>query len=278
MALLQKAYLGATPLFRATSYFEDNIETLVDNSSEVTVTADPSAHTKGAYSEIIATSSANASLLYVIVGGIGSSGQASSTLLDIATGASGSETVLLSDVAVGGAASVANARYAFGVPIRVPSGIRISARIQSAVTGGKTATVQIKLYDMGDYDQAPTSVDTIGVDTATSTSTSIGSTANTYAEMIASTARAYRAIILIPTFSSGSISNVVVTYTLAKGASGSEVVIGQKDAGYSASEFCGTVEDPLIAQPVASGSRLAVKHNITVVNPDRYRLCLIGIP
>jgi hypothetical protein len=50
MALLQKAYLGATPLFRNEAWFEESYD-LINNSGLVTVTADPSAHTKGAWSE-----------------------------------------------------------------------------------------------------------------------------------------------------------------------------------------------------------------------------------
>lgn len=278
MAQLQKAYLGATPLFRNTSFFEDDAYTLVDTSSTVTVTANSSAHTKGAWSEIIATTSANASLVYVIVDGIGASNADTSTLLDIGTGASGSETALVSNIAVGGAiTSAVFGRFNIEVPVKVPAGARISARIQSLVTGGKTASVTVKLYDMGDYVSAPTSVDVIGADTTTSTGVEMV-TANTYQEITSSTSQDYRAIVLVPNVAGTSTQAVIATYTLAKGASGSEAELGSRDCGYNNAEFVTIFENPIITASVPSGTRLAVKIQGPTVNIGNYGVTLIGIP
>jgi len=278
MALLQKAYLGATPLFRNTSWFEDNDFTVVNESSAVTVTANSSAHTKGAWAELVASASGNASMIYVRVGGIVSSGANTATLLDIGVGAAGSESAIIANVAVGGAIATGpgGALY-FVVPIKIAAGSRVSARIQSLVTGGKTASVLVRLIDTGDYAQAPTSVDVIGTSTATSEGTEV-TAANTYAELIASTSRAYRALAFVPSIGDSTTAIVIADYTVARGASGSEVDLQKITAGYGNDESVRSIDFPLIAAPIASGTRLSVKVSGPTANFSNYASCLIGIP
>jgi hypothetical protein len=276
MALLQKAYLGATPLFRNTSFFEDNAYTVSDRSSAVTVTANASAHVKGAWTELIASTSANASAIYVEASFV-SNGFDTSCLLDIGTGASGSETALISNIAVGGSRSTASVgAYYFVIPIQVASGTRISARIQH-ITGSATGTTLVEARDYGDYAQSPTSVDTIGTDTATSTGTDFV-TANTYVQLTSSTSRAYRAIVMLPNVSGNAIASVLSTFTLATGASGAETEIGVRRFDYGNAENTLMREDPLVVSNVPSGTRLAVKIQGPTSNIAMYGVCLIGIP
>jgi len=280
MALLQKGYLGATPLFRDITWFEEVSSNIIDQSSAVTVTANSSAHTKGAYAELVASTSANASYI-VIDCEMATSATNTSTLLDIATGASGSETVLVGDVAVGGAVRSLGTRcpFAFGVPIKIPSGTRLSARIQSVVTGGKTGTVVVRTYESADYSAAPTSVDVIGTDTDTSTGTAMSGASGTWVEIIASTSRAYRAVSIVPSVNSNNMGNEAVTFTLGTGASGSETAKGAMVAHYVANEEVGMTAytPPIAGGTIAAGTRLAIKHNASSI-PQRYAVTLIGIP
>jgi hypothetical protein len=276
MALLQKAYLGATPLFRNTSWFEDNAYTVANRSSAVTVTADASAHTKGSWVQLVASTSANASAIYVEAN-VAANGFDTSCLLDIGTGASGSETALISNIAIGGARTATGlSGYVFTVPIQVPSGTRISARIQH-ITGGEDGTILVEARDYGNYAQSPTSVDVIGTDTATSTGTDFV-TANTYVQLTSSTSRAYRAIVMLPNVSGNALATVTATLTLATGASGSEVELGARYASYSNAESVQTIDDFFVAASVASGTRLAVKVQGPPTNLTNYGVCLIGIP
>jgi hypothetical protein len=280
MALLQKAYLGATPLFRNVDWFE-NAYTFVQSSAEVSLTADTSAHTKGSYSELIASTSANAGLLVLMVQDISTSGTNTATLIDVATGASGSETVIISNLAVGGALTTSSPiGVAVSIPFQIPSGTRLSARIQSVVTGGKTATAQVFLFDVGgDYATAPTSVDVITGDTATSQGISFSGASGTWVQAIASTSRAYRAVAIMPSTHSSGISNIVPQFEIGVGASGSEQGFGVAIVSYGSSETA--LSSPpylsLFGRNIPAGSRLAVKHNIAA-NPDRYGFTLIGIP
>jgi hypothetical protein len=278
MALLQKAYLGATPLFRNTSWFEDNDYTLVNESGTVTVTANSTSHVKGSWSELVASSSANASLLYIRVTGISASGVNTATLLDIGAGASGSESVIVADVAVGGASeTVAAGVLWFVVPIRIASSTRISARIQATVAGGETASIYVRLLDVGDYAQAPTSVDTYGSNTANSRGLAT-TAANTYVQITASTSRAYRALVLVPSCSDSSAAVVLANFTIAKGASGSETEIRTVAAGFGSSERVMTCDEQFIAEGVPSGTRLAVKVNGPTSAFSNYTVTIIGIP
>ncbi|NDD92541.1 hypothetical protein EBZ37_10695 [bacterium] len=135
MALLQKGYLGSTALWKNKDWFEATSPQVIDYvGSAVTVTANTAAHTKGSWSQLVASTSANSSLLFFEIINVATSGANTATLLDIATGASGSETAIVSNLAIGGAFG---ALIAF--PYKLASGTRLSARIQSVVTGGKTA-------------------------------------------------------------------------------------------------------------------------------------------
>jgi hypothetical protein len=226
--------------------------------------------------QLIASTSANASAIYVEAN-VANNGFDTSCLLDIGTGASGSETALISNIAIGGARTAAGlSGYVFTVPIQVPSGTRISARIQH-ITASATTTILVEARDYGNYAQSPTSVDVIGTDTATSTGTDFV-TANTYVQLTSSTSRAYRGIVILPNVSGNAVANVTATLTLAKGASGSEVELGARYAAYSNAETVQTIDDFFVAASVASGTRLAVKIQGPASNINQYGVCLIGIP
>jgi hypothetical protein len=281
MALLQKAYLGATPLFRNTSWFEGTSSKPINESGSVTVTADTNAHTKGAWSELVSSTSANASYIVIEVSSTGTSGADTAALLDIGTGASGSETALIENVAVGAAcASGGNlSQLAFGVPIKIVSGTRLSARIQSVVTGGRQMTVNVWIFDMGDYAAAPTSVDVLGTGTANSAGKAMNGASGTWVQVVDSTSRAYRAVIIVPSASATALATIVTEYRLGSGASGSEVEVGRTFANYTNAEQAGTNTrlPTLIAGAIPSGTRLSVRHTIAT-GPGAYDITLIGIP
>jgi hypothetical protein len=280
MALLQKAYLGATPLFRNEDWFEDDKFIFLESSADVTVTANTSAHIKGAYSEIIASTTSNASLMALVVGGISANAVDTATLLDIAVGASGSETPIVQNIAVGGASSLGGGiRVNIPIPLKIASGTRLSARIQSLVTGGKTASVQIFLFDSGDFATAPTTVDAIGTNTATSEGTVLSGASGTWVQATSSTARAYRAITLVPSIIGDVQNNLTLRFETGVGPSSSEQAFGSASAIYSTTESCqtGFASFPLAGRNIPAGSRLAVQHDATA-NPQRYGFCLIGIP
>jgi hypothetical protein len=281
MALLQKAYLGATPLFKERSWFEQMPNKPINESAQTTVTANSSAHTKGSWVELISATSANASYVVIQVGSVGTSGVNTAALVDIGTGASGSEAALIGDIAVGGASNVSSDRsqLAFGVPIKIPSGTRLSARIQSLVTGGRNMNVTVWVFDMGDYSIAPASVDVLGTNTATSEGTVMSGASGTWVEIVASTASAYRAVVLVPSINSDTTANLITEFQVGTGASGSETELGRTFANFTIAEQSATNTrlPSLIAGAIAAGTRLAVRHDIPS-SPTGYAVTLIGIP
>jgi hypothetical protein len=182
---------------------------------------------------------------------------------------------------VGGALTTAGPTgLVVAVPIKIASSTRLAARIQSVVTGGKTAAAQIFLFDVGgDYATAPTSVDVITGDTATSQGISFSGASGTWVEAIASTSRAYRAVAIVPSTHNTNISSITPQLDVAIGASGSEVAFGSAIVAYNNGEnvFSTPPHLSLFGRNIPAGSRLAVKHNIAA-NPDRYGFTLIGIP
>jgi hypothetical protein len=282
MALLQKAYLGATPLFRNEDWFEDGSPIIINKPNNVTLTADTTAHTKGAWTQIIASTSGNVSFVIFNVGTVSTTATNTATLLDIGTGASGSETVVAANIAIGGAGgqSAQVTAATFGIPLKIASGTRVAARIQSVVTGGKTAVLQSAFIDAGDYATAPTSVDVIGSDTATSQGVSFSGSSGTWVEAIASTSQAYRAVTAVFSMHSNDIATInTAAFDIGVGASSSEVAFGTARVLYQNNEQV-ALADPftyLFGRSIPAGSRLAVKHNIAA-NPTRYGFTLIGIP
>jgi hypothetical protein len=283
MALLQKGYLGATPLFRNEDWFENDAPLIINTQGGTTVTANSAAHTKGSWTQVIAATSADASLLTVLVGSVQITATNTATLLDLAMGASGSEVAFASNIAVGGASGAAGGSRAaayFQIPLKIPSGTRLSARIQSVVTGGKTASVALYVQNAGDYSTAPTSVDVIGADTTTSQGTSFSGASGTWVEATASTSQAYRAVVPVASLHEANVvASFLPTFTVGVGASGSEQEFGDVRYEFDTVERASLREpyNTLFGRNIPAGSRLAVKHTIAS-SPSRCGFCLIGIP
>jgi hypothetical protein len=275
MALLQKGYLGSTPLWRNLEWLELFAPKVLQRTGNITVTANTAANTKGSWQQITASTTANTSLLHIVVSGVTTTGTNTATLLDIGTGTAGAEAVVASEIAIGGANSIT-----IPIPLKIASGTRVAARIQSVVTGGKTAVLGPTFLDGGDYNTAPTSVDVIGSSTATSQGVSFSGASGTWVEATASTSQAYRAVVLVhSTHDSNIASTSNSVMEVGVGASGSETSFGSTYNSYASTERADTagILFPLFGQRIPSGSRLSVRHNIAA-DPGKYGFTLIGIP
>jgi hypothetical protein len=284
MALLQKAYLGGTPLFKDLAWFEGASNTLVSEGYVTNVTGSASIHTKGSWSQIIASTAADASALVISVDGLNINNANSAALIDIGFGASGSEAVKIADIAAGGARGAGSVPFygslQFVVPFQVPSGTRISARLQG-INASETAAVFVQAVDTGDYSLAPTAVDTFGGDTSTSTGLAMSGASGTWVEAIASTSQVYRGFVIVPSLNATTaINSLAFTYEIGTGASGSEASFGFINARYGSDESISnamTAPTPVLGKTIAAGTRIAIKHGATS-NPSLYQVTLIGIP
>jgi hypothetical protein len=162
------------------------------DAGQATLTAG-AAHTAGAWSELIASTTADAQGVSI---GLRSSTAVSATdtsmLLDIGLGGSGSEVALVTSIPLGWRMLGATV----DIPCPIPSGSRVSARIRSVVASS-TAQVTAHLLD-GPTVSAP---DTIGAVTASSRGTLLPAATNAttpgaWQNIGSTTAQAYRAILV----------------------------------------------------------------------------------
>jgi hypothetical protein len=112
----------------------------------ITVTAGATAHTKGAWTELIASTPYDAYGIWIGIDGVHTSAAATNYLVDIGVGPSGSERVIIPNLNVWGADATAAGLnpHQFWFPVYIPAGSRISARSQS-VTDSKTCRVMVML-------------------------------------------------------------------------------------------------------------------------------------
>ena len=260
--------LEDAPIVTPEPWYAD-LPTLPTTSGTATVTADNTPHTKGAWTEIIASNGAATQALMVQVTEIGQSGTDTATLIDIGVGAAGNETAIASDIAVSGAS---NSGIVFALPVAVAQSARISVRSQ-AVIPSDTADVTISSFVIANSAAMPTTVDVLGSVPAASTGTEV---LTSYTEIIASTSQAYEAIAIVESLSRTAFINYFFnTVTVGIGAAGVEVDVAQKPHSTLSSER--TYSNPTVslvtAVDIPAGSRIAAK-----ASPYFADVVVIGIP
>jgi hypothetical protein len=185
--------------------------------------------------------------------------------------------VVIPNIAVGG--------YSGGpvtwVPIRIPAGSRVAARCQSLVSS-KAITVRIYLFSNAESARSPTSITAIGSDTATSTGVALSGASGTWTEITSATTADFQALTLVASSSSTAGNSGNWRLTLGIGAAGSESEVCTMVVNQTANPLVqATSGDNFAAPPaglfVPTGSRLAVKHNITS-NPGRLSAMVLGVP
>lgn len=248
------------------------------NNATTNIFGSATPHTNGSWAQIISSTSGETTLLSVFVTGIGVNARDSSTLLSIGVGASGSESSIISGIAVGSSNVIDGQRPGlyFFLPVKIASGSRISARVQSLFP---TQQVQITIfaYNFGASSFLTTSSDVIGTNTATSKGTQLGAS-NAWTEIISSTTKDYSALTLIPSLASTNIvSNINASMEIGIGASGSEVVIGKIEFFVITNEFIAMRINQfnLIGREIPAGTRIAVRQSSSLT--DIYA-CVVGAP
>lgn len=194
---------------------------------------------------------------------IGTSGVDTSMLLDIGIGAAAAETVVVANVPVG----FIGAGVPTFLPIHIPAGTRIAARIQAAVVSDTYSPIVVLHYGGRPGMWSGYSIaETIGVDTATSGPTTGDLADNAWDETIASTANSYRALtchICGPAGSTALLTAVPVV-DVGVGGAGSEQVLGSYVCRTSTAEVVSNVTGPpFLEVDIPAGSRLAIRKNVT---------------
>jgi hypothetical protein len=134
----------------------------------ITVTASATAHTKGAWVQLVASTVQDHGALVIQPDDIFVSATNTSTLMDIGVGAAGSEQVVLSNVNMGAWAK----GTMFQAPLFIPEGSRVAVRIQSAVSS-KSFPMRVNFIPCSTLADAAQFSETWGVSTATSAGTQL---------------------------------------------------------------------------------------------------------
>lgn len=236
-----------------------------------TVTSSATANTKGAYTQLVASTNFDASGLILV---IDPQFEDTHYLIDVAVGAAGSESVILSNYYSAGSLAVTTVPLL--LPLSIPAGTRISARSQDNF-GSSASFVSGMVLGSGFFaDSAWSSIDTYGAATGTSTGTSVnaGATANTkgaWTQLVASTTRAHKGLMVAvgrTNASTAAAADYGCSIDVGVGASGSEQVIipdlvhavttAKKNAGHN-------VTFPIPCD-LPAGSRLAARMQSSTTN------------
>lgn len=133
-----------------------------------TATGSGTAHTMGAWTELIAATSQPADVIWLAMFAASSaSGTDSSSLLNIGIGGAGSEQIIVPNVPVGYKLSAAPFPWIYMIPVHIPDGSRVAIQVQSAQTS-KQIQITWMLGSLPHGRRAPSKVFSIGADSATS--------------------------------------------------------------------------------------------------------------
>lgn len=103
------------------------------NTTGVRVTAAGTSNTKGTYAVLFASTPYDSYGMVFQVSQSFAAASARHMLLDIAVGAAASEQVVVPDIPVGSANQISNGSPQYYLPIFIPKGSRVTARVQAAV-------------------------------------------------------------------------------------------------------------------------------------------------
>lgn len=207
------------PLLRNNLAVEDDAALA---SYGVTVTASGSSNTKGSYTQLVAALSRTA--IGILLQFRGNS--AAYTLFDIAIGGAGSEQVVVPNLP-GSVSLASNGDTCVSIPIYIPAGSRVSARMQAGVGGN---TLVMKAHFITDNFcgmQAPQRWVNWGADLATSHGTAVVSsgsvnTKGSWVQLVAASEITTKWLIVAPQIT-GTARNFAVD--IGVGGAGSEQVI-----------------------------------------------------
>lgn len=200
-------------------------------ATEVSVAADAAANTKGLWTEVLAQSAIKADYLSVHLRMVGTN---IGTLTDIGVGPAGAEQVVAANLiasAPGTSGGFPGTPLYEMMPVAIPAGSRIAARVQgSAVSSFMALTAFIT--DCGEVPrESRPRVETAGADTSDSGGTSVDPGASTgvkgaWAQVVASTEMRWDALILgIGNQQNAARSSFSWAVDIGVGPPGGEVVV-----------------------------------------------------
>lgn len=258
--------------FIATDYCTFPAVGMATSTSQGTQIAIPTANsTLGAVTQLVASTDDEANGFIVMLTAISGGTSSAQILVNIYVGGSGSEVAVVSGIQMGKAASSLGAQRFVTVPINIPAGTRISARMQAdSYTNCPNVNCTIIPLGIGFSSVLPCDTsETWGVSTTTSLGTlaTADSTANVkgpWSQMIASTGINSQQVVV--QLQRASLADGRYRLDIGVGGAGSEVVaIGDisfvcgVDGGTNASQYCSRDMTLHIPLTIPEGSRVSMR-------------------
>lgn len=216
------------------------------------------ANTKGSYTQLVASSAKDTD--YIIVGNDMGPSAGSNLSLDLAIGAGGSEVNILSDLFL----SDVGTAFPYHIPISIPAGSRVSARIQSTAVSD-TCKVNVVLCAGNPQYRGYNKSDTYGFTAATTLGTTVdpGGTANTkgaYSQITTATTRDHYGVMFALDRQGHAALAATLLVDLSIGAAASEIVIVPNMLWIAQSSGNPVPSvTPVIPFHIPSGSRVAIR-------------------
>ncbi len=221
------------------------------------LTAGATANVKGSYTQMIAATSGDTSFVSIYLAGSDTS-NSTGCGIDIAIGPAGSEKVIVSNLMCSG--SYGTTSTSIALPLSIPAGSRVSARMQSNIASEANFDVTMCLFDgASTMIEGYSGVDALGYNAATSFGTTLtaGSPAGilgSYSQITSATTRDYAGLFAVFDTNGGNLYNSVrFLIDIAIGASGSEQVIIPENVYFLTN---GSIFYPI---PVPAGTRIAAR-------------------
>jgi hypothetical protein len=250
------------------------------------ITANSSIHTKAtSYTDIIATTSANATLMRVLLKNTFTSNTATSNLVDIALGASSSEVDIVQNLNAGALAdytgSTTSGAAEYWIPVFIPAGSRISARNQALISSD-TVDVHVTLY--AGSNRTATAIDTLGATTATSLGTTvicgINAVEGAWTQIVASTSAAYSGLLWgVGAAADISVIGGPILMDIGTGANPSEVaILSNLVITTGATEFViAPRAQPIHRVYIPAGTRISARLQFQTNNAQSLDVILYGL-
>lgn len=144
--LLGSPFILPSPLSRVTSYGPNTAD-----SGGVGLDPGGTAHTKGSYSQITATTTNAIRAMFIVIGGGGNAGMTTADwLIDVAIGAAASEQIILPNMhlQVNSTDDRITPEIIGPIAVNIPAGTRLSARAQCSITDATDRLLDITIYGL----------------------------------------------------------------------------------------------------------------------------------
>lgn len=246
------------------------------------------AHTKGSWTQITAATTRDYRALSVDISDDVDGGGYDTYLIDLGIGAAAAEVVIVPNM-IFDVPRAAKAGHTFGLelPIQIPAGTRIAARLQSSGGSGTRNAELLVRGRSGGWGGIPGGgvVVDIGTVTASTNGTLIdpSSSANTWGswvELTASTANmlsGFAGLAMMNKRSDGALDTARITLQIGIGGSGSELVFVEYEVNgaYFGNSFRSLPWRPM---QIPAGTRIAARLKCSQASKSSFfTLCLYGV-